>query len=97
MASFVALSITMAMTRADDFLTTDILDDIDCENETMTVHGTIYVDNWFQFYFNGELIHTDPVAFIPHNGENVTFSAPVCGQWSFAIYATDYSDNVTGK
>ena len=100
MTSFVAISFTMAITRAMEEpqpkgSTVPSASD-SCTNETMTVHGTIYADNWFKFYFNGEHIHTDPVDFTPHNAENVTFTAPVCGEWTFAIYATDYSDNITG-
>jgi len=85
-------------TTTDTFETTDLFQTTaeDCEDRTMTVTGTIYADNWFKFWFNGELIHTDPYDFTPHNAEYVTFEAPVCGKWSFAIYATDYSDNVTG-
>jgi len=65
-------------------------------SENVTITGTIYVDNWFQFYFNGELVATDPVTYTPHNAYNFSFQAPKDGLYTFAIYAQDYSDNITG-
>merc|ERR1719229_967780 len=88
------LAAATVLTVAHGFSTTDI--DACDSDETMTVHGTIYADNYFKFWFNGEMILEDPVTFIPHQAENVTFTAPVCGTWSFAIYAADYSDDITG-
>ena len=66
-------------------------------DETETITGIIYADNWFRFWFNGELIMEDPVEFIPHNAVEVSFEAPVCGKRTFAIQAQDYSDDITGK
>jgi len=65
-------------------------------SENVTFVGTIYADNWFQFYFNGEFIIEDPVDWTPHNAVNFTFSAPKDGLYTFAIYTKDYSDNTTG-
>ena len=66
-------------------------------DETVTINGTIYADNWFKFWFNGQFIIEDPIIFIPHQAVQVSFEAPVCGQYSFAIQAQDYSDDITGK
>ena len=65
------------------------------DEETVTISGYIYADNYFEFYFNGELIAVDSIDFIPHNAEAVSFEAPADGKRSFAILAKDFSDDVT--
>lgn len=64
-------------------------------NATEIITATIYADNWFTFWFNGELIMEDPIEFIPHQAVEFSFEAPVCGPRVFAIEAKDYSNNVT--
>ena len=32
-----------------------------------TVKATIYADNWFKLYLNGNLVAVDSISFIPHN------------------------------
>eukprot|EP01084_Bolivina_argentea_P026574 49417_1 len=63
---------------------------------TRTIEGWIYVDNWFEFYFNGEKVATDPISFKPQNAVKISFNAPISGLYSFAIYAKDFADDITG-
>ncbi|CAE7244829.1 unnamed protein product, partial [Symbiodinium sp. CCMP2456] len=37
------------------------------------ITGYIYCDNYFEFYFNGQLIAKDPLDFTPHNAVKVSF------------------------
>ncbi len=32
-----------------------------------TVKATVYADNWFKLYLNGNLVAVDSISFIPHN------------------------------
>ena len=32
-----------------------------------TIEASIYADNWFSLYINGELVAVDSIAFMPHN------------------------------
>lgn len=63
---------------------------------TAHINGTIYADNYFEFYFNGNFIKRDRQFFIPHNAVNVSFEAPTSGTHTFAILAMDYSNDSTG-
>ena len=60
------------------------------------IDAVIYADNWFQFWFNGELIKEDSVEFIPHQAESFRFKAPKNGKYTFAIYAKDFSQDNLG-
>ena len=53
------------------------------------VTGTIYVNNNFTFYINGELIAKDPVEIVPHNAYNVTFTIPRNQDVTYAITGID--------
>lgn len=64
--------------------------------EMETVNGTIYSDNNFTFYVNGEFIARDPVEVIPHNAVNITFRIPKGQDVVFAITASDWSNETTG-
>ena len=64
--------------------------------ETETVTGTIYCDNNFTFYINGEFVTQDPVAIIPHNAHNFTFLIPKGEDVTFAITAIDWANETTG-
>ena len=50
------------------------------------ITGWIYADNWFELYFNGVKVATDPLYFYPHNAVYVDFTAPDDGLYSFAIW-----------
>eukprot|EP01084_Bolivina_argentea_P133122 234922_1 len=69
-----------------------------CLRITLSVEitGWIYVDNWFELYFNGEKVATDPITFKPHNAVKISFTAPDTGLYSYTIWAQDYANDVTG-
>ena len=64
--------------------------------EMETITGTIYCDNDFSFYVNGELIAEDPIPIIRHNAVNVSFSIPSGKDVVFAIEGRDWADDVSG-
>lgn len=64
--------------------------------EMETITGTIYCDNDFSFYVNGELVEEDPISVIPHNAVNVSFSVPRGKDVVFAIEGRDVADDVSG-
>ena len=61
-----------------------------------TINGTIYCDNDFTFYVNGEFIVKDPVPITPHGAVNVSFTVPHGKNIVFAIEGRDWADNITG-
>ena len=62
--------------------------------EMNVVTGTIYCDNEFSLYVNGELIAEDPT--VRHNAVNVTFRVLSGEDITFAIDARDQADQTTG-
>ena len=60
------------------------------------IEGWIYADNWFELYFNGNKVGSDPILFTPHNAVKINFNADDTGLFSYAIWAQDYADNITG-
>ena len=64
--------------------------------EMETITGTIFCDNDFNFYVNGELVAQDPITTFPHNAVNVSFSIPRGKDAIFAIEAMDWADDVSG-
>lgn len=64
--------------------------------EMETITGTIFCDNDFNFYVNGELVAQDPITTFPHNAVNVSFSIPRGKDTVFAIEAMDWADDVSG-
>ena len=60
------------------------------------ISGTIYVNNNFTFYINGELIARDPVEAAPHNAYNVTFPVPNNQDVTYAITGIDLANPNTG-
>lgn len=58
-----------------------------------TLTAYVYADNYFEFYFNGNKVATDPVSYVPHNGVAFTFEAPSSGTYTYAFLAKDYSDS----
>ena len=57
------------------------------------ITGYIYADNWFEFYFNGKKIHTDPLTFTPHNACEVKFTWDGTSDKIFAFKASDYASD----
>tara|TARA_B110000285_G_C14745954_1_gene432967 strand:+ start:85 stop:648 length:564 start_codon:yes stop_codon:yes gene_type:complete len=56
-----------------------------------TIRGFIYADNWFEFYFNGVLIKTDPLTFTPHQACEVSFEWDGVSERQYAFKASDYA------
>lgn len=56
-----------------------------------TITGLIYCDNQFEFYFNGELVATDPLDFRPHQAVNVSFTWDGVSDKVYAIKCQDYA------
>eukprot|EP01060_Flectonema_neradi_P022385 TRINITY_DN3063_c0_g1_i3.p1 TRINITY_DN3063_c0_g1~~TRINITY_DN3063_c0_g1_i3.p1 ORF type:complete len:332 (+),score=74.25 TRINITY_DN3063_c0_g1_i3:49-1044(+) len=59
----------------------------------VTLTGTIYCDNQFSFYFNGQLVATDPVAFTPHQAVQVSFEWDGVSDKVYAIECQDYASD----
>mmetsp|Transcript_50262 Transcript_50262/g.114186 ORF Transcript_50262/g.114186 Transcript_50262/m.114186 type:complete len:756 (-) Transcript_50262:424-2691(-) len=56
-----------------------------------TITGHIYCDNYFEFWFNGELVAKDPMTFTPHNAVQVSFEWDGVSDKEFAIMCMDYA------
>ena len=61
---------------------------------TDTVKATIYADNTFSLYVNGELVAVDSIAFIPHNVISVDILPAY--PMTIAVMAKDNADPKTG-
>ncbi len=61
---------------------------------TDTVKATIYADNWFKLYLNGNLVAVDSISFIPHNVVSVDILPEY--PMTVAVMAKDNADSVTG-
>lgn len=59
-----------------------------------TVRASMYADNWFMLYINGELVAVDSIKFIPHNviAVDILPSYPM----TIAVMAKDNADSKTG-
>ncbi|OLP74902.1 hypothetical protein AK812_SmicGene45419, partial [Symbiodinium microadriaticum] len=59
------------------------------------ITGYIYCDNYFEFYFNGQLIAKDPLDFTPHNAVKVSFQYDETANASktYAILCQDYASS----
>lgn len=73
-------------------------DSSDSENQTGnqvgapgTVTATIYADNYFELYVNGEQVAVDPLDFTPHQAVQVTFDVPEGTTPVYAIVASDFA------
>eukprot|EP00928_Gymnodinium_smaydae_P064692 TRINITY_DN47962_c0_g1_i1.p1 TRINITY_DN47962_c0_g1~~TRINITY_DN47962_c0_g1_i1.p1 ORF type:complete len:319 (+),score=31.40 TRINITY_DN47962_c0_g1_i1:68-1024(+) len=55
------------------------------------ITGHIYCDNYFEFYFNGQLIAKDPLTFTPHNAVSVSFTWDGVSDKVFAIMCQDFA------
>ena len=60
-----------------------------------TITGTIFCNNGFAFYVNGELVAEDPIP-IQHNAVNVSFTIPRDEEVVLAIEGRDLADDVSG-
>ena len=56
-----------------------------------TIRGTIYCDNYFECWFNGELIAKDPLFFTPHQAVKVEFEWDGVSDKTYAIMCQDFA------
>ena len=73
-----------------------LLTNVCAQVQDEVVSGTIYVNNNFTFYINGEIVATDPVVGAPHNAYNVTFTIPRNQDVTYGITGIDLADPDTG-
>ena len=59
-----------------------------------TIRATVYADNWFQLYVNGQLVAVDSIAFVPHNVISVDILPAY--PMTIAVLARDNADPKTG-
>ena len=59
-----------------------------------TMRATVYADNWFKLYVNGNLVAVDSISFIPHNVVSVDL-LPVYPM-TIAVIAKDNANPTTG-
>ena len=59
-----------------------------------TINATIFVNNRFLLFINGELVGEDPL--FPHNAYNVSFQVSSSEDVTFAILAIDFGNESTG-
>jgi len=59
-----------------------------------TIRASVYADNWFVLYVNGELVAVDSIAFIPHNVISVDLLPRY--PMTIAVMAKDNADPKTG-
>jgi hypothetical protein len=64
----------------------------DLSGDATRITGTIYADNYFELYVNGERVAVDPLDFTPHQAVQVSFDVP---QGTLAVYAIVASDFAT--
>ena len=77
-------------------LTVLILRSLSEAQQIETVTGTIFCNNDFSLYINGEFIAEDPIPTGPHNAVNVSFRIQEGKNITFAIDARDLASNETG-
>jgi len=59
-----------------------------------TIRASMYADNWFMLYVNGELVAVDSIRFIPHNVVSVDLLPTY--PMTIAVLARDNFDPATG-
>ncbi len=59
-----------------------------------TIRASVYADNWFMLYVNGQLVAVDSIAFIPHNVIEVDLLPAY--PMTIAVLAKDNADPKTG-
>ena len=79
LAGLMMLVLTAAATSAE------------CPGTPRTVTGTVYCDNKFQLWVNGEEVARDPVAFTPHQAVRVAFEWDGTSSLSYAIQCEDFA------
>jgi len=65
----------------------------ECPNIPQKVVGTVYCDNQFTLWVNGNKIVTDPIAFTPHQAVKVAFDWDGTSSIIYAIQCEDYASD----
>ncbi len=63
----------------------------ECPMEPQKITGTIYCDNKFTLWVNGEKIAEDPIDFTPHQAVDVEFHWDGTSNITYAIQCEDYA------
>ena len=66
---------------------------LECPGNPRKVVGTVYCDNQFTLWVNGEKIATDPVSFTPHQAVRVAFEWNGTSNITYAIQCEDYASD----
>jgi hypothetical protein len=66
---------------------------VECPGTHRTVVGTVYCDNQFTLWVNGQKVATDPVAFTPHQAVRVAFEWNGTSSLTYAIQCEDYASD----
>ncbi len=69
---------------------------VSAQDGVETVSGTVYCNNEFKLWINGELVAEDPIPLGPHNAYNVTFQVAQGEDITFGIDGIDWSGDVDG-
>lgn len=64
---------------------------MECPSKPQTVVGTVYCDNKFTLWVNGEKTAEDPVSFTPHQAVKVSFEWDGKSSLTYAIQCEDYA------
>ena len=66
---------------------------LECPGAPKIVTGTVYCDNKFTLWVNGQKIATDPVEFTPHQAVRVVFEWNGMASITYAIQCEDYASD----
>ncbi len=64
-----------------------------CPGAPRTVVGTVYCDNKFTLWVNGERVATDPIGFTPHQAVRVAFDWDGTSNITYAIQCEDFASD----
>ncbi len=65
----------------------------ECPGRPQTVVGTIYCDNQFTLWVNGQKVAADPVEFTPHQAVRIAFDWNGTSNITYAIQCEDYASD----
>ena len=63
----------------------------DCPKKPRQIEGTVYCDNKFTLWVNGEEVATDPVSFTPHQAVRVSFEWDGLTSITYALQCEDFA------
>lgn len=66
---------------------------IECPGTPKTIVGTVYCDNKFTLWVNGQKVAEDPVEFTPHQAVRVAFEWNGTTSITYAIQCEDYASD----